>query len=606
MTISKSLRFTLVWPTILAFCILATGLAVDQSKFRTCEQTSFCRRHRGQHSASLYQYRIDESSVVFHLPNENRSDLKSSDEGSIEIENREGENIDENAGAGTGIWKSFQDRILGSKPSDKDSDESKDPYVKGPPPTLTGILVNTAEETSTGKKEHLEFSIFALADGLVRVRITEIYRTRKRDDHHRTAHDKARITYDELVLSYENLKLAENAQWIQPGDAYLLDFLGSQEEANRYMGLRYGDHLPTGEEKGMILLLRLDSFAIYLYREGDSKEGPVITMGDKKMTHFEIRRNKENANVSRDDPTSDGDTGDDQLDETMNEKVDPKKEIVGYWEDGLAIYADGTREERKENIQASNHRQLSEMELDRDGMWEEKFGDHLDTKPRGPMSVGSDITFPGSKFLFGLPEHASSTVLKRTIGKNSEYKHPYRLYNLDVFEYDLDVPMALYGAVPLIVSQSTQSGTSGVFWFNPTETFVDIDEDDNGSKTSHWMSESGIIDVFFIPGPTPTEFYRQYGMLTGTTPLPPIFSLGYHQCRWNYNDEKDVCNVHDKFEELDYPYDVLWLDIEHTDGKRYFTWDKKLFPHPSSMQQKLWSQGRRMVRFVPSQSNKFF
>jgi len=32
--------------------------------------------------------------------------------------------------------------------------------------------------------------------------------------------------------------------------------------------------------------------------------------------------------------------------------------------------------------------------------------------------------------------------------------------------------------------------------------------------------------------------------------------------------------VHSKFEEFDYPYDVLWLDIEHTDGKRYFTWDK--------------------------------
>ena len=133
MTISKSLRFTLVWPIILAFCILATGLAVDQSKFRTCEQTSFCRRHRGQHSASLYQYQIDQESVVFHLPNENRSDLNGANEGTEEIENRKVENIGENAGAGTGIWKSFQDRILGSKPSDKDSHsgDSKDPYVKG-------------------------------------------------------------------------------------------------------------------------------------------------------------------------------------------------------------------------------------------------------------------------------------------------------------------------------------------------------------------------------------------------------------------------------------------------------------------------------------------
>lgn len=56
--------------------------------------------------------------------------------------------------------------------------------------------------------------------------------------------------------------------------------------------------------------------------------------------------------------------------------------------------------------------------------------------------------------------------------------------------------------------------------------------------------------------------------------------------------------VHGKFEELDYPYDVLWLDIEHTDGKRYFTWDKNLFPNPKQMQQNLAAQGRRMVTIV--------
>ena len=589
-----------MWPTILACCILATGMAVDQSKFRTCEQTSFCRRHRGQHSASLYQYRIDKDSVTFHLPNENRDGLNDFYDEGTDKANHDVENQNENGEAGIGLWKSLQTRILGSTSSDADRsfERIKDPYVRGPPPTLTGTLVNTAEETSTGKKEYLEFALYALSDGLVRVRITEIYRTRNVDDHRKTAHDKARVTFDELVLSSENLESAEHAQWIQSGDVYLVDLLGSKEEANRYMGLRYGDHSSKEEKSGMVLLLRLDSFAMYLYREKDFKQGPVIAMGEKKMTHFEIRRDKENPE-SPNDPTSDSD---DKLDDMVTDKndknVEPEKEIVGYWEDGLAIYADGTREERTEKNQEANHRQLTDVGLDREGLWEEKFGPHIDSKPRGPMSVGSDITFPGSKFLYGLPEHASSTALKRTIGKNAEYKHPYRLYNLDVFEYDLDVPMALYGAVPLLVSQSMQTGTSGVFWFNPTETFVDIEDDDSGSKTSHWMSESGIIDVFFIPGPTPHDVYRQYGKLTGTTPIPPLFSLGYHQCRWNYNDEQDVYQVHDKFEELDYPYDVLWLDIEHTDGKRYFTWDKNLFSHPTEMQQKLWSQGRRMVRYI--------
>ena len=56
--------------------------------------------------------------------------------------------------------------------------------------------------------------------------------------------------------------------------------------------------------------------------------------------------------------------------------------------------------------------------------------------------------------------------------------------------------------------------------------------------------------------------------ISGRTEVPPLFSLAYHQCRWNYNDEEDVATVSSKFDEYDIPYDVLWLDIEHTDGKR--------------------------------------
>lgn len=31
-----------------------------------------------------------------------------------------------------------------------------------------------------------------------------------------------------------------------------------------------------------------------------------------------------------------------------------------------------------------------------------------------------------------------------------------------------------------------------------------------------WMSESGIIDVFLMLGPTPADVFRQYTALTGT------------------------------------------------------------------------------------------
>ena len=79
----------------------------------------------------------------------------------------------------------------------------------------------------------------------------------------------------------------------------------------------------------------------------------------------------------------------------------------------------------------------------------------------------------------------------------------------------------------------------------------------------------------------------------GYQALPPLFSLGYHQCRWNYEDEADVKSVDASFDHHSIPYDVIWLDIEHTDGKRYFTWDSKRFPNPVELQQHLAKKKRK-------------
>lgn len=81
----------------------------------------------------------------------------------------------------------------------------------------------------------------------------------------------------------------------------------------------------------------------------------------------------------------------------------------------------------------------------------------------------------------------------------------------------------------------------------------------------------------------------------GTQALPPLFSLGYHQSRWNYRDEADVLEVDQGFDDHNMPCDVIWLDIEHADGKRYFTWDPTRFPQPLNMLEHLASK-RRKVR----------
>ena len=70
-----------------------------------------------------------------------------------------------------------------------------------------------------------------------------------------------------------------------------------------------------------------------------------------------------------------------------------------------------------------------------------------------------------------------------------------------------------------------------------------------------------------------------------------MFGVAYHQCRWNYNDEEDVKTVDAGFDEHDIPYDVIWLDIEHTDGKKYMTWDHTKFPNPEEMITKIASKG---------------
>lgn len=48
------------------------------------------------------------------------------------------------------------------------------------------------------------------------------------------------------------------------------------------------------------------------------------------------------------------------------------------------------------------------------------------------------------------------------------------------------------------------------------------------------------------------------------------------------------------FDEHDIPYDFIWLDIEHTDGKRYFTWDPHKFPQPKDMLQGLIDKRRKV------------
>jgi alpha 1,3-glucosidase len=107
--------------------------------------------------------------------------------------------------------------------------------------------------------------------------------------------------------------------------------------------------------------------------------------------------------------------------------------------------------------------------------------------------------------------------------------------------------MSLYGAYPLMVAHST-SRTVGLLWLNPSETWIDVESANTGfsglisnlvsgetkNKLTPWFSETGVVDVFFLLGPKSSDVMQQNAKLAGTTQLPPLYSIGYHQCRWNY------------------------------------------------------------------------
>ena len=358
-----------------------------------------------------------------------------------------------------------------------------------------------------------------------------------------------------------------------------------------------------------VLALHSSPLRVDLYVRGSDgwPAAPSVVIGDRGFVYYEHRRSKVGAAAA-------GAAGGDAVGAAHG----GERKVLSWGEDGKAIYEGGGGEdEAGAAVGAAADAAAVPAAADAGptplpGLWDENFGTHADSKPFGPMSIGFDATFLGASTVYGIPEHASTHALRATDGSEggSEYAAPYRLYNLDVFEYELDNPMALYGSIPFLLAHDAAApgggATVGLFWHNPTETYVDIKKRvvaashaaSRPGVASRWISESGVWDLSLIPGPAPKAVIARYTSLTGTQALPPLWALGYHQCRWNYKDEADVYAVDAAFEAHAFPYDVLWLDIEHTDGKRYFTWDSALFPSPAAMQEKLASRGHKMVTII--------
>ncbi len=154
----------------------------------------------------------------------------------------------------------------------------------------------------------------------------------------------------------------------------------------------------------------------------------------------------------------------------------------------------------------------------------------------------------------------------------------------------------IYKAIPFYTG--LHHGKSyGIFFDNTFRAHFDFCQE-RRNVTSFW-AQGGEMNYYFIYGPEMGEVVSNYTDLTGKPhELPPLWALGYHQCKWSYYPEAKVKAVTNKFRELRIPCDAIYLDIDYMDGFRCFTWNKEYFPDPKRMVKELADNGFKTVAII--------
>lgn len=153
----------------------------------------------------------------------------------------------------------------------------------------------------------------------------------------------------------------------------------------------------------------------------------------------------------------------------------------------------------------------------------------------------------------------------------------------------------LYKNIPFYLGMHKGKGY-GIFFDNTFRSYFDF-ASERKSVASFWAN-GGEMNYYFINGPKLMDVSARYTLLTGTPDLPPLWALGFHQCKWSYYPEKEVKEITQKFRDLKLPCDAIYLDIDYMDGFRCFTWDKEKFPKPSKMIAELKKEGFKTIVII--------
>lgn len=221
---------------------------------------------------------------------------------------------------------------------------------------------------------------------------------------------------------------------------------------------------------------------------------------------------------------------------------------------------------------------------------------HIINQDYAPMHWEENADFGGyyvyctkqaqyDEVFYGCGDKASNLNLRGRRVKN---------WNSDTYSYAFNQD-PLYKTVPFYQGV-TASKAYGIFFDNTFKTYFDF-ASEHDDQTSFW-SEGGELQYYYIQGPRLISVLRRYHSITGTHYLPPLWAIGYHQCRWSYYPENIVRHVAAEFRNRKIPCDAIYLDIDYMDGYRCFTWNRRYFPDPRKMVADLSADGFKTVVMI--------
>lgn len=173
--------------------------------------------------------------------------------------------------------------------------------------------------------------------------------------------------------------------------------------------------------------------------------------------------------------------------------------------------------------------------------------------------------------------------------------YAYEMWNTDNPAPHVDCFKTLYKSIPFFIVM-TENSRYGIFNDNTYYTYLDFGKEN--AEYYYFASSDGNLDYYFIAGDSIQKIIMGYAKLTGTAPLPQLFTLGYQQSRWGYESESEIRNLAAMMRKHQIPCDVIHLDIDYMDHFKVFTWNKDNYDNPRKMIQDLAEDGFKIVTII--------